>query len=136
MASALYSFSFAPNPKWTNTYSYQEEIWQYLNDVADRYRLRGLIKFDHDVSDVSFDSAAQLWRITTSQGGYEAKSVILATGGLAEPRLPEIDGLSNFAGSLMHTARWDETVDLKGKRVGVIGTGASSIQVVPRSLLL
>lgn len=132
VASALYSFSFAPNPKWTNTYSYQEEIWQYLSDVADRYRLRGLIKFDHDVSDISFDSTAQLWRISTRQGDYEAKCVILATGGLAEPRLPDIDGLSTFAGSLMHTARWDETVDLKGKRVGVIGTGASSIQVVPQ----
>jgi cation diffusion facilitator CzcD-associated flavoprotein CzcO len=132
VASALYSFSFAPNPKWTNTYSYQEEIWQYLSDVADRYRLRGLIKFDHDVSDTSFDSTAQLWRISTTRGDYEAKCVILATGGLAEPRLPDIDGLSTFAGPLMHTARWDETVDLKGKRVGVIGTGASSIQVVPQ----
>jgi cation diffusion facilitator CzcD-associated flavoprotein CzcO len=132
VASALYSFSFAPNPKWTNTYSYQEEIWQYLRDVADRYKLRGLIKFDHNVSDISFDVAAQLWRISTNEGDYAAKCVILATGGLAEPRLPDIDGLSTFAGPIMHTARWDQEVELEGKRVGVIGTGASSIQVVPQ----
>jgi cation diffusion facilitator CzcD-associated flavoprotein CzcO len=131
VASALYSFSFAPNPRWSNTYSYQGEIWQYLSDVADRYRLRELIKFDHDVADISFDPTARLWRITTNHGAYEAKCVILATGGLAEPRLPDIAGLSSFAGTVMHTARWDETVELEGKRVGVIGTGASSIQVVP-----
>jgi cation diffusion facilitator CzcD-associated flavoprotein CzcO len=131
VASALYSFSFAPNPKWSNTYSYQREIWQYLSDIADRYRLRELIKFDHDVSSIFFDSTAQLWRITTNQGDYEAKCVILATGGLAEPRLPDTAGLATFTGTIMHTARWDETIELLGKRVGVIGTGASSIQVVP-----
>ena len=132
VASALYSFSFAPNPKWSNTYSYQGEIWQYLSDVADRYRLRELIRFDHDVADISFDLTDRLWRIVTNHGEYEAKCVILATGGLAEPRLPDIAGLSSFAGTVMHTARWDETVELAGKRVGVIGTGASSIQVVPQ----
>jgi cation diffusion facilitator CzcD-associated flavoprotein CzcO len=132
VASALYSFSFAPNPQWTNTYSYRQEIWQYLSNVADRYRLRELVKFDHDVSDISFDPAARLWRITTNHGDFEAKCVILATGGLSEPRLPEIAGLSTFAGTIMHTARWDESVELAGKRVGVIGTGASSIQVVPQ----
>ena len=132
VASALYSFSFAPNPKWTNTYSYQHEIWQYLSNVADRYQLRELVKFDHDVSDISFDPTHRLWRISTNHGDFEAKCVILATGGLSEPRLPEIAGLSTFAGTIMHTARWDESVELAGKRVGIIGTGASSIQVVPR----
>jgi cation diffusion facilitator CzcD-associated flavoprotein CzcO len=132
VASALYSFSFAPNPKWSNTYSYRGEIWRYLSDVADRYRLRELIKFDHDVANISFDPAARLWRIATNHGEYEARCVILATGGLAEPRLPDIPGLETFAGTIMHTARWDESIDLAGKRVGVIGTGASSIQVVPQ----
>src|ERR1700739_3737781 len=110
VASALYSFSFAPNPTWSNTYSYQGEIWQYLSDVADRYRLRELIKFDHDVADISFDPTARLWRIATNQGEYEAKCFLLATGGLAEPRPPDIPGLSSFAGTVMHTARWDEGV--------------------------
>ncbi len=132
VASTLYSFSFAPNPKWSNTYSYRQEIWQYLSDVAHRYRLRPLIRFNHDVSDISFDSTARLWKITTSQGNCEAKCVILATGGLAEPRLPDIPGLSTFSGTIMHTARWDESVKLDGRRIGVIGTGASSIQVVPQ----
>jgi cation diffusion facilitator CzcD-associated flavoprotein CzcO len=132
VASALYSFSFAPNPHWTNTYSYQPEIWQYLNDVAERFHLRELIRFSHDVSDISFDPAAELWRLTTNQGEYEARCVILATGGLAEPRLPDIEGLGSFEGPVMHTARWDESVTLDNRRVGVIGTGASSIQVVPQ----
>ena len=109
-----------------------ERSWQYLIDVADRYRLRELIKFDHDVSHISFDPAARLWQISSNHGDFEAKCVILATGGLSEPRLPEIAGLSTFAGTIMHTARWDESVLLAGKRVGVIGTGASSIQVVPQ----
>ncbi|MGA7834732.1 MAG: NAD(P)/FAD-dependent oxidoreductase [Acidimicrobiales bacterium] len=132
VASALYSFSFAPNPRWTNTYSYQPEIWQYLNDVAERFRLRDLIRFSHDVRDISFDHDAEIWRITTSQGDYEARCVILATGGLAEPRLPDIEGLDTFEGRIMHTAKWDEGVSLENNRVGVIGTGASSIQVVPQ----
>ncbi len=132
VASNLYSFSFAPNPHWTNTYSYQDEIWQYLEGVADAYNLRELIKFDHDVTDVSFDPSAQLWKVTTSRGEFEAKCVVLATGGLAEPRLPDIDGIGNFTGAVMHTARWDNSVELNGKRVAVIGTGASSIQAVPK----
>jgi cation diffusion facilitator CzcD-associated flavoprotein CzcO len=131
VASNLYSFSFATNPKWTNTYSYQAEIWQYLNDVAEKYQLRDLIKFDHDVLDVSFDALSNQWRLTTSQGEYFARCVVLATGGLAEPRLPDIEGLYAFDGPVMHTAQWDDTVDLIGKRVAVIGTGASAIQTVP-----
>ncbi len=132
VASNLYSFSFAPNPAWTNSYSYRPDIWRYLHDVADRYDVRRLIKFDHDVHDVSFDATTSLWRLVTSQGEYAARCVILATGGLAEPRLPEINGLGEFAGPVVHTAAWDEAIDLRAKRVGVIGTGASAIQVVPQ----
>jgi cation diffusion facilitator CzcD-associated flavoprotein CzcO len=132
VASNLYSFSFAPNPKWTNTYSYQPEIWRYLQDVADEYQLRPLIKYDHDVLDVSFDESSKQWRLTTSQGDYDARCVILATGGLAEPRLPAIEGLDTFDGPIMHTAQWDDAVELSGKRVGVIGTGASAVQTVPQ----
>src|ERR1700739_3274478 len=73
VASALYSFSFAPNPKWTNTYSDRGEIWQYLSDVATRYQLRDLIKFGHDVADISFDTSTRLWRISTNHGDVEAK---------------------------------------------------------------
>ncbi|HEY5267449.1 MAG TPA: NAD(P)/FAD-dependent oxidoreductase [Acidimicrobiales bacterium] len=131
VASNLYSFSFAPNPQWTNTYSYQPEIQQYLQNVADQYQLRNLIKYDHDVVDVSFDETQKLWRLTTSQGEYLARCVVMATGGLAEPRLPEIKGLELFQGPIMHTAKWNGNVDLAGKRVGLIGTGASAVQTVP-----
>ena len=99
VASNLYSFSFAPNPHWTNTYSYQPEIWQYLEDVADAYNLRELIKFDHDVPTSPSTHHADSGESTTIQGEYEAQCVILATGGLAEPRLPDIDGIENFAGA-------------------------------------
>src|ERR1035437_9083494 len=102
VASNLYSFSFAPNPAWTNTYSYQPEIWRYLQNVADEYQLRDLIRYDHDVLDVSFDGPSKTWRLTTSQGDYHAHCVILATGGLAAPRLPDIAGLSLFQGPIMH----------------------------------
>lgn len=132
VASNLYSFSFAPNPAWTNTYSYQPEIWRYLQNVADEYQLRDLIQYDHDVLDVSFEGPSKTWRLTTSQGDYYARCVILATGGLAEPRLPDIAGLSLFQGPIMHTAQWNDTIDLRDQRVGVIGTGASAIQTVPQ----
>jgi cation diffusion facilitator CzcD-associated flavoprotein CzcO len=129
--SNLYSLSFAPNPGWTDTFSAQPEIWSYLDDVARRFGVRGLISFDTDVLDVRFDDAGAIWRLATSRGDIEAAHVILATGGLAEPKLPEIAGIETFAGDLMHSARWDHAVALAGHRVGVIGTGASAIQLIP-----
>ena len=132
VASNLYSFSFAPNPRWTNTYSYQAEIWQYLQNVADEYNVRELIKFNRNVTDVSFEPSTRRWRLTTSEGEFEAKCVILAIGGLAEPRLPDIKGIEKFKGRIMHTAQWDNSVVLEGKQVAVIGTGASAIQTVPQ----
>ena len=132
VASNLYSFSFAPNPGWSNTYSFQPEIWTYLQDVATSHHLRESIKFDHDVQSIDFDVTLKRWRLRTSQGDIEARAVILATGPLAEPRLPTIEGLDRFAGTLMHTAQWDPNVDLSGRRVAVIGTGASSVQTVPQ----
>ncbi|MFI5035520.1 MAG: flavin-containing monooxygenase [Acidimicrobiales bacterium] len=129
--SALYSFSFAPNPDWTSTYSYQAEIWAYLERVASDYHLNELIRFDHTVSAVTFDETARRWRLVTSHGHVEARAVVLAVGGLSAPRLPEIDGVGSFTGPVMHTAQWDDAVVLAGRRVGVIGTGASAIQVVP-----
>jgi len=130
--SNLYSFSFALNPGWTNSYSYQPEIWAYLRKVAQQNNLLPLMRFDHDVSDISFNDETQTWRLTTSQGPVEARSVILATGGLAEPRMPDIDGINDFAGPILHTGRWDSSVDLANQRVAVIGTGASAIQLVPQ----
>ena len=130
--STLYSFSFAPNPSWSNTYSYQPEIFAYLRNIANEYQLREVIKFEHEVLDISFDSSSRLLRITTQHGVAEARHVILAAGGLAEPRLPDIEGIESFAGPIMHTAKWRDDVVLDNKRVAVIGTGASAIQVIPQ----
>jgi cation diffusion facilitator CzcD-associated flavoprotein CzcO len=132
VASNLYSFSFAPNPNWSNTYSYQPEIWQYLKDVTEKHQLRGLIKFNHDVTDISFDATQKIWTLDTSGGTYHARTVILAAGGLAEPRMPDVEGINSFRGSIMHTAKWDSSIEIVNKRVGVIGTGASAIQAVPK----
>ena len=131
VASNLYSFSFAPNPDWSNTYSYQPEIWRYLRDVAAANDLDALIRYGHAVTDVAFDESTSLWRLTTSRGPVLARAVVLAVGALAEPRRPDIAGLESFAGPVLHTASWDAAVEFGGRRVGVIGTGASAIQVVP-----
>ena len=130
--SNLYSLSFAPNPRWTDTFSAQAEIWSYLDDVATRFGVRERIWFGTDVLDVSFDEAGATWRLSTSTGEITASHVVLATGGLAEPKLPEIEGVETFAGDLMHSARWDHDVTLAGRRVGVVGTGASAVQLVPK----
>jgi cation diffusion facilitator CzcD-associated flavoprotein CzcO len=130
--SNLYSFSFAPNPDWTNTFPSQPELFDYLRDVAATNSLRHHIRFGIDVTSVDFDSSIGRWRLTSADGTQiVANSVILATGGLAEPKRPELPGLDDFAGRLVHSAAWDDDVDLAGNAVGVIGTGASSIQIVP-----
>jgi len=131
VASNLYSLSFARNPNWSNSFSYQPEIQQYLLDVAKKFKLRDLIKFNHEVLDITYNHSKKLWDLKTNHGDFEARNVILAAGGLAEARLPNIDGIESFAGQTMHTARWDSSVDLKGKRIAVIGTGASAVQMIP-----
>jgi cyclohexanone monooxygenase len=129
--SQLYSFSFTRNPDWSSSYSPQPEIQAYLRRVADDHGLRDRICFGTALERAVWDETAQRWRCRTSSGEVSAKVLITATGGLSEPRLPDIDGLDTFAGALFHTARWDHSVDLTGRRVAVIGTGASAIQVVP-----
>ncbi|MGC4110727.1 MAG: NAD(P)/FAD-dependent oxidoreductase [Nocardioides sp.] len=129
--SQLYSFSFARNPEWTSSYSPQPEIQAYLRRVADEYGVTGRIVFDTALEEAVWDDEAQRWRCRTSSGEVTAKTLITGTGGLSAPRLPAIEGLASFAGPLFHSARWDHDADLAGKRVAVIGTGASAIQIVP-----
>lgn len=129
--SHLYSFSFAPNPAWSDTFSGQAEIWQYLRDCADRYGVTGKIRFNHTVTGAAWDDVARLWRISTSQGDYAARVLIAASGPLSEPSFPDIDGLDDFAGTMFHSARWRHDHDLAGRRVAVIGTGASAAQFIP-----
>jgi cation diffusion facilitator CzcD-associated flavoprotein CzcO len=129
--SHLYSFSFAPNPDWTRTYPLQCEIQAYLRGCAERFDLIPRIRFGHEVKRASWNEATSRWRIETSAGELTARVLIGGQGGLSEPRLPAIPGRDRFAGPSFHSARWDHSVDLSGKRVGVLGTGASAIQIVP-----
>jgi cation diffusion facilitator CzcD-associated flavoprotein CzcO len=129
--SQLYSYSFARNPEWSSSYSPQPEIQAYLQRIADEYAVTDRIVFDTELEQATWDDEAQAWRCRTTSGDVWAATLITGTGGLSEPRLPEIDGIETFGGALFHSARWDHSVDLTGKRVAVIGTGASAIQIVP-----
>ncbi|WP_406000327.1 flavin-containing monooxygenase [Streptomyces sp. NBC_00829] len=129
--SHLYSFSFAPNPDWPRTFSGQEHIRAYLEHVADTFRLRSHIRFSHDVLMMRWDNDELRWEIETSKGTFTADVVVSATGPLSDPKIPGIPGLADFPGKVFHSARWNHDYDLSGKRVAMIGTGASAIQIVP-----
>jgi cation diffusion facilitator CzcD-associated flavoprotein CzcO len=129
--SHLYSFSFAPNPDWTHSFSRQPEIWDYLERVADHYGVRRRIRFGTTVTQARWDTSRAVWQIQTSRGDLDADVLISAAGPLSEPSLPDIPGLAGFTGEVFHSARWNHDLDLAGKRVAVVGTGASAIQIVP-----
>jgi cation diffusion facilitator CzcD-associated flavoprotein CzcO len=133
--SQLYSFSFAPNPEWSSSYSPGSEIQDYIRGVAERSGTLDRFVFDTSFDDASWDDAAGRWtvQVTGPSGSrtISATTLILGAGGLSEPKLPDIEGIETFQGHLFHSARWDHSVDLTGKRVAVIGTGASAIQIVP-----
>ncbi|MEA2123585.1 MAG: hypothetical protein QOI80_367 [Solirubrobacteraceae bacterium] len=127
--SHVYSLSFAQNPRWTRTYSHQPEIHAYLRRVARDEDLLRHIRFDTELIDARWD--ADHWDVETSRGTIRARALVTAAGPLVEPKLPDVPGLVDFAGDVFHSARWDHDVDLTGKRVAVVGTGASAIQFIP-----
>ncbi len=129
--SQLYSFSFAPNPSWSRSFSPQAEIQDYLRDVAEHSGVLDRFRFQTDFEDGRWDEEANLWRIRTSAGDCTARVLVSAAGALSDPKMPAIDGVDSFQGEVFHSARWNHGSDLTGKRVAVIGTGASSIQIVP-----
>ncbi|MER8067242.1 NAD(P)/FAD-dependent oxidoreductase [Streptomyces sp. NPDC094034] len=129
--SHLYSFSFAPNPDWPRTFSGQRHIRAYLEHVADTFGLRPHLRLNHEVRLMRWDNDALHWEIETSRGTLTADVIVSATGPLSDPKIPVIPGLAGFPGKVFHSARWDHGYDLRGKRVAVIGTGASAIQIVP-----
>jgi cation diffusion facilitator CzcD-associated flavoprotein CzcO len=130
--SHLYSFSFAPNPDWSRQFAPQQEILDYLESCADRFHLRPHMHFDCSMVEGRYDEDTGLWRAKTERGDtLEARAVITGCGAFNKPVMPDVKGLSEFQGELLHTARWDKCADLRGKRIGVIGTGASAVQVVP-----
>ncbi|MFI0814867.1 flavin-containing monooxygenase [Streptomyces sp. NPDC021098] len=129
--SHLYSFSFAPNPDWPRTFSGRQHIRAYLERVADTFGLRPHLRFDAEVLALRWDGAALHWEIETARGPLTADVVVSATGPLSDPKIPDIPGLDGFPGKVFHSARWDHAYDLRGKRVAMVGTGASAIQIVP-----
>ncbi|OHU49348.1 flavin-containing monooxygenase [Mycobacteroides chelonae] len=130
--SAYYCFSFDPNPRWSRRYAPQPEILEYLRTAADKYKVRERIRFGTAIVSASFDADTGRWCLESSHGDrFWADVLVPAVGQLSRPTLPEIPGRESFAGPSFHSAQWDDTVSLAGKRVAVIGTGASSIQLVP-----
>lgn len=130
--SHLYSFSFAQRRTWSRLCSPQSEILDYLQNVADEHAITPLVHTNTRVSGMRYDDATRCWAVETDDGQVrEADAVVLATGQLNQPAYPGIDGADEFAGHTFHSARWDHHYDLDGKRVAVVGTGASAVQFVP-----
>jgi cation diffusion facilitator CzcD-associated flavoprotein CzcO len=130
--SPVYSFSFEPNPSWSRVFSPQAEILEYLRHCADKYKIRPHIRFHTHVESASHDEQSGLWTLQIQgQDPLVCRFLILASGGLSRPSYPNIPGFKDFEGPIFHTAAWRHEVPLRGKRVAVIGTGASAIQVVP-----
>jgi cation diffusion facilitator CzcD-associated flavoprotein CzcO/acetyl esterase/lipase len=130
--SHLYSFSFEPNPDWSRRYSPQPEILDYLERCVEKYGLGDHLRFGTELAGAEFDPDAGRWRIETTSGErIEADVLVSSCGQLSRPATPRIEALDRFEGPMFHSSRWDHEVELSGKRVAVIGTGSSTIQIVP-----
>lgn len=132
IASVTYSYSFEQNPYWSRRFAPGRELAAYAQHIADKYDLRRHVRFGQNVEKVVYDEQHKLWTIeVTGQAPLSARVLVLATGYLSRPKLPDIPGIEHFAGKVIHTAAWDHAYPLAGKRIAVIGTGATSVQVVP-----
>jgi cation diffusion facilitator CzcD-associated flavoprotein CzcO len=130
--SFSYQFSFEKRSDWSRVYAPGRELKAYAEDCVEKYGVRDRFRLNTKVTGAEFDEDASLWRLDTEDGAQiTARYVIGATGVFSQPKLPDISGVESFAGTSLHTARWDHSVDLRGKRVAVIGTGASAIQLIP-----
>lgn len=130
--SHLYSFSFEPNPDWSRSYSPQPEIWRYMKNCADKYHLLENIRLNAAVREAVFDESNHYWRIMLEDGEtFTARALISGVGALHLPAFPKIEGLDTFTGRAFHSSHWEEGIDLSGLRVGIVGTGASAIQIMP-----
>lgn len=130
--SSLYSYSFAPSAKWSHLFARQPEILNYLEEVSEKFDVNSRIEFNNELLNAEWDEARQLWVMDTSNGQYLSRTVVFATGPITEAQIPRLDGLDTFTGEMFHSARWNHDYDLTGKRIAVIGTGASAIQFVPQ----
>ena len=130
--SVLYSFSFAPNPEWTRMYPSQPEIWDYLRRLARAHGLLERIRFGAEMRAARWDEASRTWRLSFKDGSEASVDVLVsASGFLNKPALPQLPGLGGFEGAAFHSSQWRHDVDLAGKRVALVGTGASAIQILP-----
>ena len=129
--SHLYSYSFELNPTWSRSFSPQPEIQQYLRDTAEKYGVLDKHLFDTEVTLARWDGATSQWLVDTTNGAFRAEVLVGAVGALAEPALPDLPGIDSFAGEIFHSSRWNHAAQLAGKRVALIGTGASAIQIGP-----
>jgi cation diffusion facilitator CzcD-associated flavoprotein CzcO len=130
--SHLYSFSFERKPNWSRKYGPQPEIWDYLLHCADKYGVRPHVRTGTEIVEARFDETLARWELRSAAGQtFTARVLISGTGGLSRPAYPDLPGLSRFAGTTFHSAHWNHDFDFVGKRVGVVGTGASAIQFVP-----
>lgn len=129
--SFSYQFSFDQQSTWSRSYAPGHELRAYAEHIVDRYDLGSHLQWDTRVRAATFDDRSAQWRIETSRGDLTARWLIHAGGPLSQPKLPDIAGMDTFAGTTMHTSRWNHEVSLAGKRVGIVGTGATAVQVIP-----
>ena len=129
--SLLYSFSFAGNPTWSRAYSPAAEICAHIEQLAENFDVHRRIRFRTEVTGLAFDGDAGVWSVTAGNEQFRARTVVLASGPLPDSSFPDIRGLDSYAGHKVHSARWDHDFDVAGKRVGVVGTGASAVQIIP-----
>lgn len=128
--SYLYSFSFFPR-NWSTHFGKRDEMVQYLSEMADQFDLRRHIRFGVSVTSAQWDADDQQWTVTAEEGTWTGTAMISAVGLFNNPKIPALPGIDSFTGPLFHTAHWPDDLDLAGKRVAVVGTGASAMQVVP-----
>jgi cyclohexanone monooxygenase len=133
LPSPTYSFWFEPNPNWSRMYAPGVEIKQYAEDVADKYDVRRYMRFNINVESAHWDEDDNVWQVAIAGGEtLSARFLITATGFLSQPCVPDIPGITEFDGKIMHTTRWDDSYDFNGARVGIIGTGATAVQLIPQ----
>ena len=130
--TTTYSYFFEPNPNWSRLFSTGTEIKQYADDVADKYDVRRHMRFNTTVEGARWDEDAKLWRVALAGGEtLSARYLITATGFLSQPNMPDIPGITDFDGKVIHTTAWDDDYDLEDRRIGIIGTGATAVQLIP-----
>ncbi|TXI57816.1 flavin-containing monooxygenase [Mycolicibacter arupensis] len=130
--SRLYSYSFAPNPAWSHTYSGSGEILSYIDTMVESFGIAPYIRFGHNVTAITYDAEAGEWTIDLhGREPVRARTVVVASGPLANASFPDIQGIETYEGRKIHSARWDHDYDFAGKRVAVVGTGASGVQIIP-----